>query len=476
MNKTKMPTFITEDFLLSNDVDRELYHDYAAREPIHDYHCHLPSDQIAANKTFRNLYEVWLAGDHYKWRAMRSNGISEKFCTGDASDYDKFLAFARTVPRTLRNPLYHWTHLELKKYFGVTDLLDESTAKQIWNTANAQLADMPVAKIMHRSRVTVVCTTDDPTDSLEHHRKIRHDRKLKTRVYPTWRPDKALAVDQPVAFNAWTDKLSAASGIDCNNFANFLVALEQRHEFFHKNGCRLSDHGLSYCYADDCTEAEAAQTFSDARSGDQVSCDQADAFRSFLMIFFGELDAVRGWVKQIHLGALRNNNTRLLRTLGPDTGFDSIGDWPQADTISRYLDKLDQNNRLPKTILYNLNPADNYVLATMIGNFQDGTVPGKIQFGSGWWFLDQKEGMESQINALSQLGLLSRFVGMLTDSRSFVSYPRHEYFRRILCNMIGRDVVNGELPRDMKLLGGMVRDISYRNAKTYFGLEPGKLE
>jgi len=476
MKKTASAPFITEDFLLGNDVARELYHDCAAPEPIFDYHCHLPPDQIAANKTFRNLYEIWLAGDHYKWRAMRSNGVAEKFCTGDASDYDKFLAFARTVPATLRNPIYHWTHLELKKYFGITDLLDKSSAKKIWDAANAQLPDMPVAEIMRRSRVTVVCTTDDPTDTLEHHRAIRGNRKFKTRVYPTWRPDKALAVDQPAAFNAWTDKLAAASGIDCNSFANFLAALERRHEFFHKNGCRLSDHGLGCCYAEDCCESEAARVFDNARAGKTVTRLDADRFRSFLMVFFGELDAVRGWTKQLHLGAQRNNNTRLFRALGPDTGFDSTGDWPQAAALARYLDKLDQNNKLPKTILYNLNPADNYVFATMIGNFQDGAIPGKMQFGSGWWFLDQKEGMEWQINALSNLGLLSRFVGMLTDSRSFVSYPRHEYFRRILCDIIGRDVVNGELPRDMKLLGNMVRDISYRNAKNYFGLEPGKLD
>jgi len=468
--------FITDDFLLTNDVARELYHDHAKHEPIFDYHCHLPPDQIAANKTFRNLYEIWLAGDHYKWRAMRSNGVAEKYCTGDAPDYDKFLAFARTVPYTLRNPIYHWTHLELNRFFGIAKLLDESTAREIWDTANTRLPHMPVGEIMRKSRVTVVCTTDDPTDTLEHHQKIQREGKIATRVYPTWRPDKALAVDNPVAFNAWLDKLAAASGIDCNNFANFLAALENRHEFFHKNGCRLSDHGLSYCYADDCCEAEAARVFAEARAGRKVNLLDANRFRAFLMIFFGELDAVRGWTKQIHLGALRNNNTRLFRALGPDIGFDSIGDWPQAESLSRYLDKLDQNNRLPKTILYNLNPADNYMLATMIGNFQDGSIPGKIQFGSGWWFLDQKEGMEWQLNALSQLGLLRRFVGMLTDSRSFLSYSRHEYFRRILCNLIGRDVVNGELPRDMKLLGAMVRDISYRNAVAYFGLEPGKLE
>ena len=476
MKRPKPLPFIHEDFLLGNDVACELYHDHAAHEPIFDYHCHLPPDQIAANKTFRNLYEVWLAGDHYKWRAMRSNGISEKFCTGNASDYDKFLAFARTVPHTLRNPIYHWTHLELKNYFGITALLNESTAKKTWDTANAALAGMPVAEIMRRSRVTVVCTTDDPTDTLEHHKTIRAAGKVATRVYPTFRPDKALAIDQGQPFNVWLDKLAAVTGTDCNTLTGLLAALKKRHDFFHQQGCRISDHGLSHCYADDYTEKEAAKTFATARDGKTVSSADADKYRSFLMLQFGEWDAARGWVKQLHLGPLRNNNTRQFRAIGPDTGFDSIGDWPQAASLSRYLDKLDQNNRLPKTILYNLNPADNYVIGTMIGNFQDGSVPGKIQFGSGWWFLDQKEGMEWQINALSQLGLLSRFVGMLTDSRSFFSYPRHEYFRRILCNMIGRDVANGALPRDMKLLGSMVRDISYRNAVAYFGLEPGKLE
>jgi glucuronate isomerase len=467
--------FLTDDFLLRNDVARELYHDHAKHEPIFDYHCHLPTDQIAANKTFRNLYEVWLAGDHYKWRAMRSNGVPEKYCTGDASDWEKFLAFARTVPYTLRNPLYHWTHLELKRFFGITKLLDESTAKEIWDTANAKLSKMPVHTILETNRVAVVCTTDDPTDSLEHHRKIRAEGKLATRVYPAFRPDKALTVDQPAAFNTWVDKLGQVSGVECRSLSGFLDALRKRHRFFHDMGCRLSDHGLNHVYADDCTEAEAARIFADARTGKNVSLADANKFRSFMLLFVGELYAARGWVMQLHLGALRNNNTRLMRTLGPDTGFDSIGDWPQADGLARYLDRLDSTNRLPKTILYDLNPADNYAFATMLGNFQDGSVPGKIQFGSGWWFLDQKEAMEWQINALSNLGLLSRFVGMLTDSRSFLSYSRHEYFRRVLCDLIGRDVVNGELPRDMKLLGTMVRNICYGNAKNYFGLEPGKV-
>jgi len=451
-----MRTFITKDFLLHSDVARELYHNHAAHEPIFDYHCHLPPDQIAGNKTFRNLYEIWLAGDHYKWRAMRSNGVAEKYCTGNASDWEKFLAFARTVPFTLRNPLYHWTHLELKRFFGITKTLDESTAKEIWDAANAKLAKMPVHTVLETNRVAVVCTTDDPTDSLEHHRQIRAS-KLKTRVYPTWRPDKALALDP-----AWLEKLGAPGSLTA-----LLDALEKRMDFFHAQGCRLSDHGLSHCYAADFTEAEAARAYARRQP--------TDAFRSFLMVWLGEQYHRRGWVMQLHLGAQRNNNTRLFRALGPDTGFDSIGDWPQAAALAKFLDRLDQNDRLPKTILYNLNPADNYVLATMIGNFQDGTVPGKIQFGSGWWFLDQKEGMEWQMNALSNLGLLRRFVGMLTDSRSFLSYSRHEYFRRILCDLIGRDVQNGELPRDMKLLGQMVRDISYRNAAAYFPLEPGKV-
>jgi glucuronate isomerase len=463
-------TFLTEDFLLHSDVARELYHDYAKDEPIFDYHCHLPPDQIASNKTFRNLYEVWLAGDHYKWRAMRSNGVPEKYCTGDASDWEKFLAFARTVPHTLRNPLYHWTHLELKRFFGITELLNESTAKEIWNEANKKLAKMPVHKILESNRVAVVCTTDDPNDSLEHHRKIRAASKLKTRVYPAWRPDKALAIDQPAVWNDWVDKLG-----DCGSLAEFLARLASRLSFFHVNGCRLSDHGLSHLFADDCTEADAARTFSAARAGRPVSLADANKFRSFLLHWLGEQYHARGWVMQFHLGALRNNNARLLRTLGPDTGFDSIGDWSQAGPLARYLDRLDQNNRLAKTILYNVNPIDNYAFATMIGNFQDGSVPGKIQFGSGWWFLDQKEGMEWQLNALSNLGLLSRFVGMLTDSRCFLSYSRHEYFRRLLCEMIGRDVKNGELPHDMKLLGGMVRNICFANAKAYFPMEPGNV-
>jgi glucuronate isomerase len=462
-------TFLTDDFLLHSDVARELYHEHAAQEPIFDYHCHLPPDQIAGNKTFPNLYAIWLAGDHYKWRAMRSNGVAEKYCTGDASDWEKFRAYAGTVPHTLRNPLYHWTHLELKRFFGITTLLNEDTAKEIWDAANAKLAKMPVHTILESNRVAVIGTTDDPNDTLEHHRAIRQS-KLKTRVYPSWRPDKVLTIDQPATWTPWVDKLGAAGTLD-----SLLAALTQRLDFFHANGCRLSDHGLNHIFADDCTAAEAAKVFADARAGKAVSPADANKFRSFVLLWLGEQYAACGWVMQLHLGALRNNNTRLLRTLGPDTGFDSIGDWSQAAALARFLDRLDTNNRLPKTILYNLNPADNYVLATMIGNFQDGTVAGKMQFGSGWWFLDQKEGMEWQINALSQLGLLSRFVGMLTDSRSFLSYSRHEYFRRLLCDMLGRDVERGELPKDLKLLGSMVQNICFGNAKAYFGLETGNV-
>jgi glucuronate isomerase len=465
-----MRGFITENFLLETPVARELYHEIAAHEPIFDYHCHLPPDQIAANRQFRNLYEIWLAGDHYKWRAMRSDGVPEKYCTGDASDWEKFLAFARTVPHTLRNPLYHWTHIELKRFFGITQLLDESTAKEIWDEANEKLASMPVQRILETNRVVVVCTTDDPTDSLEHHRRIRESGTLRTQVYPTFRPDKALAVDQPTAWTAWVNKLG-----DCPTLSAFLGELVKRLDFFHANGCRLSDHGLNHAYADDCTEAEAARVFDAARAGRTVSRAEVDQFRSFLLLWLGEQYQARGWVMQLHLGAMRNNNSRMMRKLGPDTGFDSIGDWPQAEPLARYLDKLDQKDRLPKTILYNLNPADNYVFATMLGNFQDGSVPGKLQLGSGWWFLDQQEGMEWQINALSNLGLLSRFVGMITDSRSFLSYSRHEYFRRLLCQLIGRDVANGNLPHDMEMLGDLVRNVCYHNAKNYFGLEPGVL-
>ena len=470
MSIAKAP-FITDDFLLHSDAARRLYHEYAEPQPIYDYHSHLPPRQIAENHRFENLWDIWLAGDHYKWRAMRWNGVPERFCTGDASPWEKFHAYALTVPRTLRNPLYHWTHLELKRYFGIDELLDGTTAEMIWNRANEQLTALPVHELLSRSRVAVSCTTDDPADTLDFHRMLRAEGKLGTRVYPTFRPDKALIVDQPGAFNAWVDRLSAVSGIACNTLDHFLAALGQRHGVFHDSGCRLSDHGLARCDSDDCTELEARRAFDEARAGREVSGIEASKFRSFMMLFFGRLDAQRGWTKQLHLGALRNNNARAMQGLGPDTGYDSIGDQPQAATLGRYLDKLDRDGHLPKMVLYNVNPSDNYALATMAGNFQDGSIAGKIQFGSGWWFLDQKEGMQWQLNALSNLGLLSRFVGMLTDSRSFLSFPRHEYFRRVLCDMIGREVDNGELPNDLALLGQMVAGICFGNAHAFFGLD-----
>ncbi len=402
---------------------------------------------------------------------MRTNGVAEKFCTGDAAPYDKFLAWAKTVPHTLRNPLYHWTHLELKRYFGISELLSEKTAKKIWEKANEQLAKAALTTqgILKKFKVKVVCTTDDPADTLSDHREFARSGH-PTKMLPAFRPDNALAVNSPVNFNRWVERLSAASNVDVNSFGAFMTALKKRHDFFHSQGCRLSDHGMNHCYADFCSEKIAAGIFDKARRGEPVSVEEHTQFASHMMLFFGHLDAKREWVKQLHLGALRNNNTRLLKKLGADTGFDSIGDWPQAKALAAYLDKLDSENSLPKTIIYNNNPASNYVFGSMIGNFQDGSVPGKVQFGTAWWFLDQKEGMEWQINTLCNLGLLSRFVGMVTDSRSFMSYPRHEYFRRTLCNLLGRDVENGEIPNDEALLGGLIGNICFGNASRYFGI------
>jgi glucuronate isomerase len=467
--------FIHENFLLNTRTARRLYHEFAAGQPIFDYHCHLPPKDIAENRQFNNLFEIWLEGDHYKWRAMRSNGVAEKYCTGNAEPYEKFLAWAATVPHTLRNPLYHWTHLELKRYFNIDELLDEETAPRIWKKANAALAksEMTTQGILKKFRVTAVCTTDDPVDDLRYHKQIAA-QQIATQVLPAFRPDKALMVSQPAGFNAWVNQLEAAADMEISRLDHFLAALKKRHDFFHANGCRLSDHGLTQCFAEPCTEAGAAAIFARARKGTAADAQDHAVFASFMMLFFGKLDAEKGWTKQLHLGALRGNNTRLLKQLGPDTGFDSIGDFPQASTLSAYLNALDSDNSLPKTVIYNLNPADNYVFGTMIGNFQDGSIPGKIQWGSGWWFLDQKEGMEWQINALSNLGLLSRFIGMITDSRSFMSYPRHEYFRRTLCNLIGADVEKGELPNDDSLIGPMIRNICHQNAKAYMAFPEHK--
>jgi glucuronate isomerase len=467
-------SLITENFLLHSDVAVQLYHKHAAKQPIVDYHCHLPQQDVANNRRFQNLYEIWLEGDHYKWRAMRANGASEELVTGKAAPYDKFLAYVKTVPAALRNPLYHWSHLELKRYFDIDLPINEKNAQEIWRRANDKLKtdELSARGILKKMRVYVVCTTDDPTDDLADHIRIAKEG-LPTKVYPTFRPDKALQVDVAADFNAWTDKLAQVSGTHIAGVKDFLDALKKRHDFFHSVGCRLSDHGLPHAYGEDCTDAEASAVFDKARSGKDATLWEKERFASYVMHFVGVIGAEKGWTMQLHLGPIRNNSTRKFRDLGRDVGGDSIGDDPQAQGLSRFLDKLDTIGKLGKTILYNINPRDNYLMATMIANFQDGVTPGKMQFGSGWWHLDQKEGMEWQINALSNLGLISRFVGMLTDSRSFLSYTRHEYFRRILCNMLGEDVRRGEVPNDMELLGNLVEDICFRNAKNYFGLEMG---
>jgi glucuronate isomerase len=464
--------FIHDDFLLHTEAARRLYHGYAATEPILDYHSHLPATEIAADRRFHDLFEIWLEGDHYKWRAMRANGIPERFCTGAAAPYEKYFAWAHTVPFSLRNPLYHWAHLELKRYFDIGELLNESNAKSVWERANSMLrtSDLSAQGILRKFQVKVVCSSDDPVEDLSAHRSI-NTAQNDFRIYPTFRPDRALATQDPVAFKTWLSQLEAASRISIVTLATFLDALKQRHDYFHALGGRLSDHGLSHCYASPCTERQASAIFAKARGGIAPSLEEQEQFASFLMLFFGRLDAEKGWTKQMHLGAIRNANTRRTLELGPNTGFDSIGDWPQAANLCAYLDLLEHENALPKVVIYNLNPADNYIMSAAVGNFQDGETAGKIQFGSGWWFLDQKEGIEMQLNALSNTGLLSRFVGMLTDSRSFMSFPRHEYFRRVLCNLLGSEMESGELPNDEQLIGNMVRNICFENAKQYLGLE-----
>ena len=465
-------TFITENFLLQSNAAIELYHKYAKECAIIDYHCHLSPKEIADDHRFANLAQIWLYGDHYKWRAMRADGVDERFITGAASDWEKFQKWAEVVPHTLRNPLYHWTHLELKRPFGISDrLLNPETARGIWDECNEKLSrpEFSCRGIMKQMRVEVVCTTDDPTDSLEHHLKIKAERAFAIKVLPAFRPDKGMAVENPTAFNAWVDKLSAASDMDIVDFRSYIEAIRERHDFFHSAGCRLSDHGLETFYAEDYAASDIGTIFNKVRRGSQLDSDEIARFKSAMLYEFGLMDHARNWTQQFHVGALRSVNTRLLKVLGPDTGFDTMGDWPIAQPLAKFLDRLDRENKLPRTILYNNNPCDNEVLATMIGNFQDGSQPGKMQFGSSWWHLDQLDGMTRQIEALSNMGLLSRFVGMLTDSRSFLSYTRHEYFRRLLCNILGGEIERGLLPRDMKLIGGMVKDISYNNAAQYFG-------
>lgn len=466
-----MKSFIHKDFLLQTDAARELYHEHAKKQPIIDYHCHLNPAAIAGDHVFDNLGQLWLEGDHYKWRAMRTNGVEEKYCTGkETSDWEKFEKWAETVPYTMRNPLYHWTHLELKSAFGVEKLLNPETAREIYDVCTEKLRTPAYSArgLMNKFNVEVVCTTDDPADNLEHHLSLKKEG-FGIKILPTWRPDKAMAVENPAAYRAYVEKLSEVSGVTITKFSDLMEALRNRHDFFASVGCRLSDHGIEAFYAESYTLIEIEQIFEKVYSGRELTHEQVLKFKSAMMYEGALMDWEKGWTQQFHYGAIRNNNTRLFNQLGPDTGFDSIGDFNVAKALSRFLDQLDKDNRLAKTIIYNLNPGDNDMIATMIGNFQDGSVPGKIQFGSGWWFLDQKTGMEAQMNSLSNLGLLSRFVGMLTDSRSFVSYPRHEYFRRILCNLIGNDVENGLLPAsEMAFLGEMVENISYHNADQFF--------
>jgi glucuronate isomerase len=469
MSLTLTKRFLDEDFLLTNNTSRKLYHEYVKDLPIIDYHGHLPPEQIAENKQFENLTQIWLYGDHYKWRAMRTNGVDESYCTGNRSDYEKFQKWAETVPYTLRNPLYHWTHLELQRYFGIHDILNPGTAHKIYQKTESLLKtpEFSVKGILEKMKVEVICTTDDPVDSLEHHKKIKAEGG-STKVLPTFRPDKAMAVENTAFFISYVGLLEKASGLYISTFDDFLVALKSRHDYFGSLGCKLSDHGLEVFYAEDYTDEEIRNIFSKVRNGKELDLNEILKFKSAMLVHFALWDWEKGWTQQFHFGALRNNNSRMKNSLGADTGWDSIGDFEQGKSLSRFLDRLDSTNQLAKTILYNLNPKDNELVATMIGNFNDGSVAGKIQFGSGWWFLDQKDGMIKQMNALSNMGLLSKFVGMLTDSRSFMSFPRHEYFRRILCNMFGEDVENGELPNDIEWLGQTVQNISYYNAKNYF--------
>ena len=464
-----MKKFLDENFLLQTKTAQQLYHDFAREMPIIDYHCHLPPDQIAEDTQFENISRIWLYGDHYKWRAMRANGIDEAYCTGNKSDSEKFQKWAETVPYTLRNPLYHWTHLELQRYFDIDDILSGDNAMEVYEkcTHKLQTPQFTVRNLLKKMNVVTVCTTDDPIDTLEHHQKIKKDN-FEIKVLPAFRPDKAMNVEDPEALNTYINKLEEVSGISVDNYDDYLKALKSRHNYFAENGCSVSDHGLEKIFAEDYTDQEIRNIFNQLRTGKAISDSEIMKFKSALLFEFALWDHEKGWVQQYHLGALRGNNTRKLKELGPDTGWDSIGDFSQARSLSKFLNKLDQENQLAKTILYNLNPADNELIASMIGNFNDGSIAGKIQFGSAWWFLDQKDGMVKQLDTLSNMGLLTRFVGMITDSRSFLSYPRHEYFRRILCNLIGNDVENGELPNDMKWLGQTVQDISYNNANKYF--------
>ena len=468
METLKKNGFIHDNFLLENKYAEELYHNYASKMPIIDYHNHLPPQQIAENKIFNNITEAWINGDHYKWRAMRTLGVDEEFITGRASDIDKFKKWAKTVPYTMRNPLYHWTHLELARYFDIHDLLNEHSAERIYNEASEKLnsEDYSCQNLLRKLNTEVVCTTEDPTDTLEHHKAIAQNN-IGIKVSTSFRPDKAILIANN-GYNEYLDSLEKLAGIEINTYTDLCDALKRRIYFFNENGCRICDHGLDQIYFEEFTENEVRTIFRKKRNNKEILAREALKFQSAILLFLAETYHEVGWVQQFHLGALRNNNARMHSVLGPDTGWDSIGDFSQAQKLSNFLNALDSKNKLTKTIIYNLNPADNEVIATMIGNFNDGSIKGKIQFGSGWWFLDQKDGMMKQLNALSNMGLISCFVGMLTDSRSFLSFPRHEYFRRILCNLFGDEIKRGELPADMTWIGKMISDISYNNAKEYF--------
>ena len=460
-----------ENFLLTTETAQHLYHDHAKKMAIIDYHCHLVPQMVAEDHKFRSITEVWLGGDHYKWRAMRTNGVPERYCTGaDTSDWEKFEKWAETVPYTFRNPLYHWTHLELRTAFGINKILKPETAREIYDECNEKLQQpgYTARGFMRRYNVETVCTTDDPVDDLRWH-KMTRESGFEIKMIPAWRPDKAMAVEVPANFKAYIEKLSEVSGVTISKFSDVIDALRKRHQFFAENGCKLSDHGIEEFYAEDYTDAEIEAIFNKVYSGKELTKEEILKYKSAMLIEFAVMDAESGWAQQFHYGAIRDNNSKMFRQLGPDTGFDSIGEFNTAKAMSKFFNKLNDRDALTKTIIYTLNPCANEVVATMLGNFQDGSTPGKIQFGSGWWFNDQKDGMERQMNALSVLGLLSRFVGMLTDSRSFLSYPRHEYFRRTLCNLLGKDVENGELPAsEMPRLEQMVEDICYNNAKNYF--------
>ncbi|WP_342646479.1 glucuronate isomerase [Mucilaginibacter sp. CSA2-8R] len=463
-----MKKFLDENFLLQTETAQRLYHEYAKGLPIIDYHCHLPPNEIAANLNFKNLTHAWLYGDHYKWRALRTNGVDESYITGTKSDAEKFEKWAATVPYTLRNPLYHWTHLELQRYFDTDEILSPDTATKIYDDCSAKLQtpEFAVQSLIKKMKVETICTTDDPLDNLEFHQQMAGSDVAK--ILPTFRPDKAMNADDTQALNAYINKLEEVANVSISDYDSYLAALKTRHDFFAAHGCKVSDHGLEHIYAENYTDEEVKAIFDKIRSGQALLPGEILKIKSALLIQFAIWDHEKGWVQQFHLGALRNNNTRLLTKLGPDTGFDSIGDFSQAANLSKFLNKLDTEDKLTKTIIYNLNPADNEMMAAMIGNFNDGTVAGKVQFGSGWWFLDQKDGMIRQMNALSNLGLISRFIGMLTDSRSFLSFPRHEYFRRIVCNLFAEDIENGELPNDIAWTGKIIQDICYYNAKNYF--------